>query len=882
MNEMNRLRGNKYRKLNDSERRFFKRYGTIAVILASVLVVCFVMLISGQNAASQLEIEKFTAIDERFEADSKAYQNQLAISAEAGAQLAECESTVKALEAEIVGLNTDVDTALEAHAKDMPEKLADADSALSAKNAELVIAQSELSELAAAKTEIAGKIASIESEMSTLQRSRSSITRKTLTQYKNELAEHNKKLDSLKADESADKSAIDELTNLRDKLSNAIKTFEGAIADSQAENERLTAELTQPLKEELTEVNGKYDAVEARAASLTDEIAAITAERRETIETEASEFADITELKQKLAEATDALAQSETALAAAKENNERQAIEANRLRVLFSKADTDKGNIGISRAIAYVKLVITSWWFILPPLVALIALIALLVSKFSFFERISYSYKNVLRDESKVRIRKSATLILIIVLILAVSGVLTITGEYDRAGERLNEKAKRETAISDAQALVKRANSNIANYEELISHVSAEDFAGKNSLNSKQKNVFSKALKNAGLTEKQVVSGAEGRAENVEKLIEGIRKDGGSAYGDYENALAALDKANAIEPPSFISNLWSNFVRIIGTRLLSIILIAELVMLIAITCCACFKNRVSISGMLFNVNNYIIVTFCAFITIAPFFYVAGASFATEYELQVRPMFIIPQDFSLDAYRYIMSSNKILRSMGNSVFITVAGTMINLFFTMTMAYVLSKRYLHGRNFFLNMVIVSMFFSGGMVPGYILVSNWLKMKDTYWAVLIPGAISSYNLMIVKNFFQGLPQELEESARIDGCNELGTLLKIVLPLSLPVIATFGLFYAVGHWNSYFGAMIYMTGANEKWPLQVILREIIVLAEASAGDMAAMDPEFVEPPSQSIKMAVIVVSTVPIMCVYPFLQKYFVKGVMVGALKG
>ncbi len=192
MNEMNRLRGNKYRKLNDSERRFFKRYGTIAVILASVLVVCFVMLISGQNAASQLEIEKFTAIDERFEADSKAYQNQLAISAEAGAQLAECESTVKALEAEIVGLNTDVDTALEAHAKDMPEKLADADSALSAKNAELVIAQSELSELAAAKTEIAGKIASIESEMSTLQRSRSSITRKTLTQYKNELAEHNK------------------------------------------------------------------------------------------------------------------------------------------------------------------------------------------------------------------------------------------------------------------------------------------------------------------------------------------------------------------------------------------------------------------------------------------------------------------------------------------------------------------------------------------------------------------------------------------------------------------------------------------------------------------------------------------------------------------
>ena len=120
------------------------------------------------------------------------------------------------------------------------------------------------------------------------------------------------------------------------------------------------------------------------------------------------------------------------------------------------------------------------------------------------------------------------------------------------------------------------------------------------------------------------------------------------------------------------------------------------------------------------------------------------------------------------------------------------------------------------------------------------------------------------------------------MDGCTDVGILLKIVLPLSLPVLATFGLFYAVGHWNAYFSAMIYMSGAREKWPLQVLLREIIILANASAGDMASMDPNFVQPPEQSIKMAVIVVSTVPIMCVYPFLQKYFVKGVMVGALKG
>lgn len=290
----------------------------------------------------------------------------------------------------------------------------------------------------------------------------------------------------------------------------------------------------------------------------------------------------------------------------------------------------------------------------------------------------------------------------------------------------------------------------------------------------------------------------------------------------------------------------------------------------------------SVASKTFDVLNYVIVTLVAFTTIMPFIYILGASFASEYELATRPMFIIPRDVTLDAYKYIFSSNKIITAFGNSVFITAAGTLINLFCTVTMAYAVSKKRLRGRNFFLNMVIFSMFFSGGMIPTYIVVANWLHLKDTYWSVLLPGAISAYNMMIVKNFFQGIPQELEESASIDGCNDVGVLWKIVLPLSLPVLATFGLFYAVGHWNAYFGAMIYMTGAREKWPLQVLLREIIILANASAGDMANLDPNFVQPPEQSIKMAVIVVSTVPIMCVYPFLQKYFVKGVMVGALKG
>lgn len=290
----------------------------------------------------------------------------------------------------------------------------------------------------------------------------------------------------------------------------------------------------------------------------------------------------------------------------------------------------------------------------------------------------------------------------------------------------------------------------------------------------------------------------------------------------------------------------------------------------------------SFGSRAFDIFNYVFVTLVAFTTILPFIYIIGASFATEYELSTRPMFLIPRDVTLDSYRYIFSSNKILGAFGNSVFITAAGTAVNLFFTSTMAYAISKKRLRGRTAILNLVILSMFFSGGMIPGFIVVSSWLKMKNTYWSVIIPGAISAYNMMIVKNFFQGIPQELEESAYIDGCNDIKTLVRIVLPLSLPVLATFGLFYAVGHWNAYFGAMIYMPGAREKWPLQVLLREIIILSNSSAGDLANLDPNFVAPPEQSIKMAVIVVSTVPIMCVYPFLQKYFVKGVMVGALKG
>ena len=291
--------------------------------------------------------------------------------------------------------------------------------------------------------------------------------------------------------------------------------------------------------------------------------------------------------------------------------------------------------------------------------------------------------------------------------------------------------------------------------------------------------------------------------------------------------------------------------------------------------------RRSAASRAFDACNVIVLALCAMVTMLPFAYVLAASFATEREIVERPLFLIPRDVSLNAYLYIFSSSTLVRSIMNSVIITVLGTAVNMACTVTLAYGLSKRRVKGRNLILNLIIFSMFFSGGMIPTYIVVSG-LGIINSYWAVILPGAISAYYLMIVKNFFQNIPAELEESAYLDGCNDLNALWRIALPLSLPVMATFSLFYAVGHWNAYFSAMLYMSRAPEKWPLQVMLRQLIILSLMTSGDMASMDPSFTKPPDQSVKMAVIMISTVPVMMLYPFLQKYFAKGVLVGALKG
>ena len=289
-------------------------------------------------------------------------------------------------------------------------------------------------------------------------------------------------------------------------------------------------------------------------------------------------------------------------------------------------------------------------------------------------------------------------------------------------------------------------------------------------------------------------------------------------------------------------------------------------------------KRRSVGDIIANVVIYILLTLIAVIMVIPFIYVIAASFATEAEIQTRPIFFIPDSPTLDAYARIFDMNDMgtreFHSLLISVCVTAIGTFINLFFTTTMAYGLSRTNLIGKKPLLNMVLFTMVFGGGMIPLFLVVKG-LGMYDTYAALILPGAISAYNMIIVRNFFMELPRELEEAASIDGCSDIGIFIKIALPLSLPCLATFGLFYAVGHWNNYFGALLYLEDST-KFPFQLVLRNIVMQTAETQTDPNALIPE------DTLKMAVIVIGTVPILIVYPFLQKHFAAGVMVGAVKG
>lgn len=293
------------------------------------------------------------------------------------------------------------------------------------------------------------------------------------------------------------------------------------------------------------------------------------------------------------------------------------------------------------------------------------------------------------------------------------------------------------------------------------------------------------------------------------------------------------------------------------------------------------KIKGSLGDRITQVIIYLIAGIIGFVTVAPFVYVVAGSFATERELAEKAFFLFPTEFSLNAYRYIAESGTVFRGLRNSIIVTLMGTVLNMIFTTTFAYPLARRDFKGRNFILNMVIVTMLFSGGMIPTFMVVKG-MHLYNSYWALTLPGVISAFNMIIVKNFFQELPKELEEAARIDGCSDLRIFLRIVLPLSKPVLASIGLFYAVGHWNDYFNAMIYLKD-NDKFTVQIILRQIVLLAQGmtTGGDIIDYGSAGA-PPDQAIRMATTIVATLPILIIYPFVQKFFTKGVMVGAVKG
>jgi len=240
------------------------------------------------------------------------------------------------------------------------------------------------------------------------------------------------------------------------------------------------------------------------------------------------------------------------------------------------------------------------------------------------------------------------------------------------------------------------------------------------------------------------------------------------------------------------------------------------------------------------------------------------------------LLLYPQAITLDAYRYVYRYNNIWISFQNTVFITLVGTALSLVLTVSGGYSLSYKGLPGRNLMTVFVLVTMFFNGGLIPTYLVVKN-LNMLNTRWALILPGAVSTWNLLLARNFFVGIPSEISQSARIDGASELHILRSIIIPLSMPIIATLTLFYGLGYWNTYRSAVIYNTD-TALHTLQVVIRRMYTVKV----DELELDSILKRPPTETIRAATVVFATVPIIAIYPYLQKYFVKGIMVGALKG
>lgn len=286
-----------------------------------------------------------------------------------------------------------------------------------------------------------------------------------------------------------------------------------------------------------------------------------------------------------------------------------------------------------------------------------------------------------------------------------------------------------------------------------------------------------------------------------------------------------------------------------------------------------FKDKVFDSAMI------IITAVIAITCLLPMLYMVSVSFSSNYAITARLVTIWPVEFTLDSYKAVLADKSIVGSMIFTVWLTIACTLLSLTMTILCAYPLTKKHLKGRNLFLLIIVITMYFSGGMIPEYILIKD-LRMTDHWSALMFPYCLSAFNMIILKTFFSNLPESLEESAYLDGASYLTILVKIVIPLSKPVLATLALFYAVGRWNGFQDALIYIN-KQEYFPLQLKLYQLVYNNQMSEiALMEGMSNQNVTP--EGLKAAAVMFATVPILLVYPWLQRYFISGVMIGAIKG
>ncbi|WP_028610101.1 carbohydrate ABC transporter permease [Paenibacillus harenae] len=282
----------------------------------------------------------------------------------------------------------------------------------------------------------------------------------------------------------------------------------------------------------------------------------------------------------------------------------------------------------------------------------------------------------------------------------------------------------------------------------------------------------------------------------------------------------------------------------------------------------------------FDAIVYAIAAVIMIIVLYPLIFIVSASFSDPARTLNGEVWLLPKSVTLDAYTNILHNEKIWTGYRNTILYTAVGTFINIIMTILAAYPLSRPDLPGRKVMMVIITLTMFFSGGLIPTYLLVKE-LGMVDTMWSLIVPGAIATYNLIVMRTYFQAsIPWELQEAAHMDGCSNWRLLLNIILPLSKPILAVMVLFYAVGHWNSFFNALIYIRD-EALHPLQLVLREILMISQSDAVDSTVgLEDKILL--AESIKYAVIIVSSLPVLMMYPFVQRHFVKGVMIGSIKG